>query len=84
MVLWGIGNHGGGPSRIDMTDLQQMKEETEAYEIIHSTPEAYFKELKENRASLPRHEKDLNAWAVGCYTSQVRIKKQHRLLENEL
>lgn len=84
MVLWGIGNHGGGPSRIDMTDLQHMMEETEVYEIIHSTPEAYFKELKENKASLPRHEKDLNAWAVGCYTSQVRIKKQHRLLENEI
>lgn len=29
-------------------------------------------------------EKDLNSWAIGCYTSQIRIKQKHRRLENEL
>lgn len=29
-------------------------------------------------------EKDLNYWAVGCYTSQIRIKQKHRELEGEL
>ena len=32
----------------------------------------------------PRLERDLNSWAPGCYTSQVRLKQKHRLLENDL
>ena len=32
----------------------------------------------------PVVDRDLNAWAVGCYTSQIRIKQKHRQLEGEL
>lgn len=84
MVLWGIGNHGGGPSRIDLNNLKELKERTESFDIIHSTPEAYFEELRASGKTLPTYEKDLNPWAVGCYTSQIVIKQKHRKLENEL
>lgn len=84
MLLWGIGNHGGGPSRVDLSNLQELKEQTTSHTLIHSTPEAYFRELRGSRAELPSHEGDLNPWAVGCYTSQIRIKQKHRKLENEL
>ena len=83
-VLWGVGNHGGGPSREDLAKLQLLIAETKDTQIIHSTPEAFFKELREVKGALPRHEKDVNAWAPGCYTSQIRIKQKHRLLENEI
>jgi alpha-mannosidase len=83
LVLWGIGNHGGGPSKIDLANLQELKESTKDFEIVHSTPEAYFAELKEAEM-LPKHEGDLNPWAPGCYTSQIRIKQKHRQLENEI
>lgn len=82
MVLWGIGNHGGGPSREDLEAIQAFKSEKTDYEIIHSTPENYFSELK--KESLPSYDQSLNPFAVGCYTSQIRIKQKHRLLENEL
>ena len=87
LMLWGVGNHGGGPSRLDVENLKVLIEETRQtgpVEIIHSSPEAYFEELRQGNESLPRFEAALNAWAVGCYTSQVRIKQRHRLLENEL
>jgi len=84
MVLWGVGNHGGGPSRIDLENLQDLINTEASYEIVHSTPEAYFQDVKQLNQDLPRHDKDLNAWAVGCYTSQVRMKQKHRQLENEL
>lgn len=83
-VLWGVGNHGGGPSRIDLDKLKVLMKENKDFKIIHSTPEMYFKQLADSKIKLPRHEKDLNSWAVGCYTSQIRIKQKHRLLENEL
>ena len=84
MVPWGVGNHGGGPSRIDLENLNRIMKEASDFEIIHSTPEAYIKELVGSKAVLPRYDRDLNPWAVGCYTAQIRIKQKHRLLENEL
>ena len=83
-VLWGVGDHGGGPSRKDLEDLRDLIQETTDTAIRHSTPEAYFADLRATGVELPRHERDINPWAVGCYTSQVRIKQQHRHLENEL
>lgn len=83
-VLWGIGNHGGGPSRIDLQALNDLIKETGDCEIMHSTPEKYFKELMADYRSLPKHEKDLNPYDIGCYTSQIRLKQKHRMLENEI
>jgi alpha-mannosidase len=82
--LWGIGNHGGGPSRKDLDDLDALAQARPDLELVHSTPDAYFEELERRRASLPRRDKDLNPWAVGCYTSMSRVKQGHRRLENEL
>lgn len=84
LLLWGVGNHGGGPSRIDLNRLAELKAESSGRAIIHSSPEHYFDELRVRCAALPRHEGDINAWGPGCYTSQVRIKQRHRLLENML
>ena len=82
--LWGIGDHGGGPSRRDLKDLAALMAERPDLDLVHSTPDAYFAELEKKRDSLPRREKDLNPWAVGCYTSMTRVKQGHRRLENEL
>ena len=83
-ILWGVGNHGGGPSRQDLATLRTYIAETKDPDVFHSTPEAYFADLAKIKDTLPRHADDLNPWAVGCYTSQVRIKQLHRRLENEL
>ncbi|MGQ9672030.1 MAG: glycoside hydrolase family 38 C-terminal domain-containing protein [Candidatus Aminicenantales bacterium] len=84
LLLWGVGNHGGGPTRQDLVALRQLIKETKDWLIFHSTPRAYFKDLRPKRASLPRHAEDLNPWAVGCYTTMARVKQGHRRLENEL
>ena len=85
ICLWGIGNHGGGPSKKDLLDIseQMAKWEADGVCVRHSTPEAYFSELRAS-ATLPKHEGDINPWAPGCYISQVRIKQKCRQLENEL
>ncbi len=84
LVLWGIGNHGGGPSEIDLKKIEKMAEREREWNLIQSTPEGYFNELKPDEASMPVYDKTLNPRYTGCYTSQIRIKMQHRRLENEL
>ena len=84
--LWGVGDHGGGASRMDLTAIAKLKAEMaeQGLEIVHSTPEAFFAAVKASGKTLPRHEGDLNLWAPGCYTSQVRIKQTYRRMENTL
>lgn len=84
IVLWGIGNHGGGPSRIDYQKISKLNDVTEDWNLIHSTPEAYFSELNETTPELPVYSGILNPRYTGCYTSQIRIKQLHRQLENEM
>ena len=51
--LWGIGNHGGGPSRKDLADLDAMKKERPDLELVHSTPDDYFRELGKRAGDPP-------------------------------
>ncbi|MDY7108922.1 MAG: glycoside hydrolase family 38 C-terminal domain-containing protein, partial [Planctomycetota bacterium] len=81
---WGVGNHGGGPSRRDLADLAGLMRDRPDLDIRHSTPEAFFGNLHSIDTPLPEHDRDLNPWAVGCYTSMMRVKRDHRALENDL
>jgi alpha-mannosidase len=84
LLLWGIGNHGGGPSKLDMEQLEAIRNRPNEFSLHHSTPEAYFRARSAERPSRPHVARSLNPWAPGCYTSQVRIKQQHRALEDDL
>jgi alpha-mannosidase len=83
ILLWGIGNHGGGPSREDLNRIRKLMSRQKDWDIRHGTPEDYFSGLKKKKQTLPRHSQDLNPWAVGCYTSMAMVKKKHRELENQ-
>ena len=82
ILLWGIGNHGGGPSREDLKQIRKLVAKQQNWDVRHGTPEDYFSALKKQRDELPRYSKDLNPWAVGCYTSMAAVKKKHRDMEN--
>ena len=83
-VPWGVGDHGGGPSRRDLREIAKLMTQTPVARIVHSTPEQYFADLRARAGQLPPYAGDLNPWSVGCYTSMARVKRQHRRLENEL
>ena len=83
-VPWGVGNHGGGPSRKDLRDIEPLIASNKKANILHSNPERYFADLRDSRLDLPHHHGDLNPWAVGCYTTMMSVKRLHRKLENEL
>ena len=78
-VLWGVGNHGGGPSRKDLADIQTLMEESPV-KIVHSTPEAFFRDIEPEAVV----KNSLRISMPGCYTSMCRVKQKHIELENEL
>ncbi|MBR6726555.1 MAG: alpha-mannosidase, partial [Clostridia bacterium] len=80
-VLWGVGNHGGGPSRRDLADIEVLKKElADDFTIIHSTPEQFFAKIDPKAV----HNKALRLVQPGCYTSMMQIKQKHAELENNL
>ena len=83
ICLWGVGDHGGGPSHRDLEDIEALRKEYGGkVTLLHATPEEYFQAVRRSGKTPPRHEGDLNPWAPGCYTSMIRVKQQYRALEN--
>ena len=79
VALWGVGNHGGLPSRKDLNDVAQFMQDA-GYEVVHSTPEAYFAEIHPTA----EYAGSLQPCLIGAYTSMQSIKKKHIELENML
>lgn len=75
--LWGVGNHGGGPSRKDLRDIASLK--IDDTEILHSTPEALF---EDNIKISGEVKESLVTCMPGCYSSMARIKQAFRRTEN--
>lgn len=84
LFTWGVGNHGGGPSRVDVKGLNAWMEQHPELEPIHGTPEAFFAALESAEKDYPVVDQALRPVFVGCYTSQARVKRLHRELENRL
>ncbi len=84
MILWGVGNHGGGPSEKDINDINRYKDEVKnELSIYHSTLDRYF---ESNKDAFSKHRVAKSLWAVntGCYTSMSLVKQKYRQLEKEL
>ncbi len=85
LFLWGVGDHGGGPSRKDLDNLRLLSTKcADRYSIQHSSAERYFDELLSTKPELPVVARGLNPVSEGCYTSQIRVKQAHRRLESDL
>lgn len=82
MMFWGIGNHGGGPSKEDLITIAEYMKSHPENGLRHSYCEKYFESI--DKSALKEFDESLNYTMVGCYTSMVRIKQAHRRLENDL
>ena len=80
IALWGVGNHGGGASRKDLSDIIELqKEKSGEYKIIHSTPENYFDSVEPKKVV-----KTFLPCFLKSYSSINNIKQANADLENAL
>lgn len=81
--VYGIGNHGGGPTRREIDYYEEMRDWPIYPHIAFSTSKRFFESLPEDKlADLPILDHELNFEFTGCYTSQSLIKQANRLGEN--
>ncbi len=85
MSFYGAGDHGGGATKEYINSILELQKEKGAPVVIFSTPERYFKEIREDKTlNLPVVKDDLQHHAVGCYTAWTEIKKLNRQSEEAL
>jgi len=84
LIVYGVGDHGGGPTRRDVERAIEMMEWPVYPKIKFGTFIEFFKEAETIRDQLPVEEHELNYFAPGCYTTQSRIKLGNRHCETAL
>jgi alpha-mannosidase len=88
LLTVGKGDHGGGPGKSDMRSLKLLSGEF-PLQFEFTSPEDYFAELNQADKNWPVQNEEFGyqpngeQW-LGCYTSQAKIKKLNRHLENQL
>ena len=84
MAFFGVGDHGGGPTKENLRSIDELKAEKDAPVIKYSTIDRYFEDVRSKNLTLPVVKDDLQHHAVGCYSADVEIKKNNRLSEAAL
>lgn len=79
MIFYGIGNHGGGPSKEHLKDAEELVKKDK---FIYATPSEYFENI--GNIEMPTVIGDLKHHASGCYSANSRVKFVNRRCECEL
>ena len=81
MVVYGVGDHGGGPTRRDIERALDMRAWPIYPTISFGGLRDYFREAEKIRDKTPVISEEMNFFAPGCYTTQSRIKRGNRRAE---
>lgn len=83
-VFYGVGNHGGGPTRRDLQRLLDMNQWPVFPNLAFSTLHHFFRLAESEAQNVPSVVGERNFVFTGCYTSQARHKWANRHGENLL
>lgn len=78
MLFYGVGNHGGGPTKEQINQIQKIAAVQQ--NVLFSDPVHFF----ESVAPTALYEGELQPHAIGCYAAHSQIKKLSRLAEYRL
>jgi alpha-mannosidase len=82
MAFYGVGDHGGGPTKTTIQTIETLKTEKDAPTVFYSTVDKYFNDIRDDKTlKLPVVKDDLQFHAVGCFSADAEIKKNNRLSE---
>jgi alpha-mannosidase len=81
MVFYGVGNHGGGPTRANLDSIERLNAGGGLPRLELSTPRRFFDSVN---GDLPVHAGELQHHSVGCYTAHSGIKRWNRRAESLL
>jgi len=88
LVPFGLGDHGGGPTRRHLDDIAAWAGRHPQVEVRHSTLHGYFgaveRELRAGGVTLPRIRGELGQCMRGTYAAALRVKTAYRRAEAQV
>ena len=84
MLFYGVGNHGGGPTKGDIEYLKENLEREGYNELEFSSPDEYFEDMLSQFLKIPVWQDELQHHASGCYSATSLVKALNRRAENNL
>ena len=79
MMFYGLGNHGGGPTKANIEWLIDHRDAFEGVELRFSTVDDFFREAEAGRGLMPVVDYELQKTFPGCYSVMHEVKqRQHR------
>ncbi|MBX7256456.1 MAG: alpha-mannosidase [Candidatus Hydrogenedentes bacterium] len=84
--FYGVGNHGGGPTKRAIAQIQEAQNDKKSPKVLFSTLRDYFDAfLKDtDEKAIATISTDLQHHAQGCYTTHADIKRLNRSTEHAL
>ncbi|MEW6202732.1 MAG: glycoside hydrolase family 38 C-terminal domain-containing protein [bacterium] len=83
-VVYGVGDHGGGPTLADLHNGWSFKKEPLFPEVNFSTYKEFMESVLPYSDKLPVVRDELNFTFRGCYTTHADVKKANRRAESAL
>ncbi len=68
MCFYGVGDHGGGPTREQVEWISQHKSMHQGVRLAFSDPARFFASLTKSATDLPEFGGELQQHAIGCYS----------------
>jgi alpha-mannosidase len=84
LILYGEGDHGGGPRSSDVAAIEKFRNDPNHPKMVFSNPAAFFKKVEASGIDFPVVRKELNFTFPACYTTQAATKKWNRTAESLL
>lgn len=84
MAFYGVGNHGGGPTKRNIETIRGLKESMREVELRFSSPDEYFRSVEAIGDGLPLVKGDLQHHSSGCYSAMSEVKESNRKTEFRL
>jgi alpha-mannosidase len=84
MVFYGVGNHGGGPTRANIESIQRLDSMGSLPRLEFSSTRAFFDRVLAEDGDIPVHTGELQHHCVGCYSAHSDVKRWNRRAENQL
>jgi alpha-mannosidase len=84
MVFYGVGNHGGGPTRANLDSIRRLDAVDGLPRLECSSARAFFDRIEDVDGEIPVHAGELQHHCVGCYTAHSGVKRWNRRAENLL
>jgi len=83
MCFYGVGNHGGGPTKQNLKTIDQLRAEN--INIVYSDPHLYFTDASSiSDKVIPVVKDELQMHAIGCYSAMSKVKRANNHAEQQL